>query len=654
MLSVNQVGLAFGGTDLFKDISFQINPGERIGLVGRNGAGKSTLLSLIAGKMSVDSGKISLPNDFKIGFLTQDIPPSGDNTVWEEAASSFKEIQALESKMEEQTKQLETRTDYESPSYMDLINELSNNQETYQMLGGYTYQAEMEKVLIGLGFLSNDFHKPLTSFSGGWQMRVELAKILMQDNDVLLLDEPTNHLDIESIMWLEQFLADSPQAIILVSHDRTFLNNATTRTLEIVLGKSYDFPCPYYKYLSLREEIREKQRQAKANQEKEIKQTEELIERFRYKASKASFAQSLIKKLDKIDRIAVDEEDTRNMRFKFPPAPRSGKVVAKLVDIHKHYGPKHVLKGFDMEIVRGQKIAFVGQNGQGKSTLVKVLAENLDFTGSIDLGHQISLGYYAQNQAEVLDGSKTVLETIEDSAPEEMRSFARKMLGNFMFTGDNVGKKVSVLSGGERGRLALCQLMLNPINFLILDEPTNHLDMQAKDVLKQSLANYDGTLIVVSHDREFLSDLADITYEFKDGKIIQHLGGIEYFLDQKKMQNMRQVELGLKEKPVSKLEQKAKNKRVSKNELKKIEKNLKNAEKFEKNAQNKYENFQKELDALENILSNPIEFKKMSEDPDFYINYEQLKKKLDDSFNAWEEAVEKSSSLQKELGEIEA
>ena len=653
MLSVNQVGLAFGGTDLFKDISFQINPGERIGLVGRNGAGKSTLLKLIAGELSLDSGKISFPNGFKIGFLTQDIPPSGENTVWEEAASSFVEIQTLESKMEEQTNQLETRNDYESEQYMDLIDNLSSNQEIYQMLGGYTYQADMEKVLIGLGFLSQDFHKALSSFSGGWQMRVELAKILMQNNDVLLLDEPTNHLDIESIIWLEQFLSDSPQAVILVSHDRTFLNNATTRTVEIVLGKSYDFPCAYYKYLSLREEIREKQRQAKANQEKEIKQTEQLIQRFRYKASKASFAQSLIKKLDKVDRIAVDEEDTRNMTFRFPPAPHSGKVVAHLSDIHKHYGHKHVLQGIDMEIVRGQKIAFVGQNGQGKSTLVKVLAENLDFEGSIDLGHNISLGYYAQNQAEVLDGNKTVLQTIEDSAPEDVRSSARKLLGNFMFTGDNVGKKVSVLSGGERGRLALCQLMLNPVNFLVLDEPTNHLDMQAKDVLKKSLASYEGTLIVVSHDREFLQGLADMTYEFRDGKIQQHLGGIEYFLEQKKMQNMRQVEIGLKEKSSSNSAKSDRPDKTRRDELKKFERDYKNACQSDQKAQKLYENLQQELDNLENEMAEPSSFKRISKEPDFYNKYEQLKSKVEESFNFWEKSLEISSKALTILKKIE-
>ena len=644
MLSVHQVGLAFGGTDLFKDISFLVNPGERIGLVGRNGAGKSTLLKLIAGHYAPDTGGVSTPSGFRIGFLTQDIPPKPSTTVWEEAASSFVEIKALEAQMEGWNEQLATRTDYESDAYMKIIEDLTHAQEEYQMRGGYTYQADMERVLIGLGFKAVDFHKALSTFSGGWQMRVELAKILMQNNDLLLLDEPTNHLDIESILWLEQFLSDSPQAVILVSHDRTFLNNATTRTIEIVLGKSYDFPCPYYKYLKLREEIREKQRQAKANQDKEIKQTEQLIERFRYKASKASFAQSLIKKLDKVDIIEVDDEDTRSMRFKFPPAPHSGKVMARLDGIHKHYGEKHVLKGLDLEFVRGQKVAFVGQNGQGKSTLVKILAEHLAHEGRLEWGHQVQVGYYAQNQAEALDGSKTVLATIEDDCPEEIRKSARKLLGNFMFAGDDVEKKVNVLSGGERGRLALCQLMLNPINMLILDEPTNHLDMQAKDVLKQSLESYEGTLVVVSHDREFLQGLANMTYEFKDGKIKQYLGGIEYFLEQRKMQSMREVELQQDAKKQLKVE--AANKAAKQNQpaasredLKQTEKAVRQAERDEQKAQEAFEIAHVALDAVDQVMANPVEFKKVSAEPDFYARYEALQKASEQAFQGWEKAT---------------
>ena len=541
---------------------------------------------------------------------------------------------------------LEEANKADSMRYGDILHEL-------ETAGIYELENKAERILSGLGFKDEDIYKPINHLSGGWQMRVELAKILMQNNDLLLLDEPTNHLDIESILWLEQFLSDSSQAVILVSHDRTFLNNATTRTIEIVLGKSYDFPCPYYRYLSLRAEIREKQRQAKANQDKEIKATEQLIERFRYKASKASFAQSLIKKLDKVDIIEVDDEDTRSMRFKFPPAPHSGKVVVRMEGIHKHYDEKHVLRGLDLELVRGQKVAFVGQNGQGKSTLVKILAENLKHEGSLEWGHQVQLGYYAQNQAEALDGSKTVLATIEEAAPEELRKSARKLLGNFMFAGDDVEKKVSVLSGGERGRLALCQLMLNPINLLILDEPTNHLDMQAKDVLKQSLESYEGTLVVVSHDREFLHGLANMTYEFKEGKIKQYLGGIEYFLEQRKMQSMREVELQQDVKKQLKADAAAKNlkdakaPKATREAVKVVEKDLRSAEREEKKAQELFEKAHAALDAVDQLMANPVEFKKVSSEPDFYARYEALQKESERTFGLWEKASAELERCQK-------
>lgn len=645
MLSVHQVSLSFGGSDLFKGISFQVNPGDRIGLVGRNGAGKSTLLKLIAGRYRADSGKISYPSDFSIGFLTQDMPPAPTASVWDEAASSFIEIKRLEADIESMTAEMGTRTDYESDAYMELLDRFHHAQERFQHIGGYTYQADLERVLLGLGFKSTDFHQPLNSFSGGWQMRVELAKILLQHHDVLLLDEPTNHLDIESILWLEEFLAESNQAIILVSHDRTFLNNATNRTLEIVLGKGYDYNVPYFKYLTLREEIREKQRQAKANQDKEIKHTQELVDRFRAKASKASFAQSLIKKLDRIEVIEVDDEDTRQMRFKFPPAPHSGKIMARLHGIHKHYGPKHVLRGLDLEFVRGQKIAFVGQNGQGKSTLVKILTEALAYEGKIEWGHQVQLGYYAQNQAEVLDGTKTVLQTIEDAAPDEIRKNARKLLGNFMFAGDDVEKKVRVLSGGERGRLALCQLMLNPINLLVLDEPTNHLDMAAKDVLKQALLQYDGTLIVVSHDREFLEGLCNLTFEFRDGKIKPYLGGIEYFLEQRKMESMRAMEVAGVQKAAAAAQAaasapKAEVKR-SREEQKRLEAELRSAQKAMEAAEKTYEAAQAALDAMDAEVANPEVFKERSMDPAFFKNYEELQHAVHAQFEVWAEAQDR-------------
>ncbi|MFN5087480.1 MAG: ABC-F family ATP-binding cassette domain-containing protein [Bacteroidota bacterium] len=647
MLSVHQVSLSFGGSDLFKGISFQVNPGDRIGLVGRNGAGKSTLLKLIAGRFAPDSGKISFPSDFSIGFLTQDMPPAPNASVWDEAASSFTEIKRLEAEMESMTEEMGTRTDYESDAYMALLDRFHHAQERFQHIGGYTYQADLERVLLGLGFKATDFHQPLNSFSGGWQMRVELAKILLQHHDVLLLDEPTNHLDIESILWLEEFLAESNQAIILVSHDRTFLNNATNRTLEIVLGKGYDYHVPYFKYLALRDEIREKQRQAKANQDKEIKHTQELVDRFRAKASKAAFAQSLIKKLDRIDVIEVDDEDTRQMRFKFPPAPHSGKIMARLHGIQKHYGPKHVLRGLDLEFVRGQKIAFVGQNGQGKSTLVKILAEGLAHEGQIEWGHQVQLGYYAQNQAEVLDGTKTVLETIEDAAPDEIRKSARKLLGNFMFGGDDVEKKVRVLSGGERGRLALCQLMLNPINLLVLDEPTNHLDMAAKDVLKQALLQYDGTLIVVSHDREFLEGLCTLTFEFREGRIKPYLGGIEYFLEQRKVESLRAMEGAGAQKAAAAASAVAAAAAAgaapkrNRDEQKRLESELRSAQKTMDEAEKAYEAAQAALDAMDAEVSNPETFKERSMDPAFFKNYEELQHAVHAQFEVWAEAQER-------------
>ena len=654
MLSVHQISLAFGGEELFKDISFQLNPGQRLGLVGRNGAGKSTLLKLIAGQMCQDSGNINTPTGFTIGFLTQDLRVSTDLTVWDACALAFGDIQRLEAEMAEMTEQMGTRTDYESQEYLDLIDKFHKAQEHFQQIGGYTFQGDMERVLKGLGFKQEDFHKELNTFSGGWQMRVELAKILLQQNDLLLLDEPTNHLDIESIMWLEKFLAESSQAVILVSHDRTFLNNATNRTLEIVLGRSYDFPAPYFKYLVLREEIREKQRQAAINQQREIKHTEQLIEKFRYKASKAAFAQSLIKKLDKMDRLEVDVEDHRAMNIKFPPAPHSGKVVLKLENIHKHYGPKHVLRGLDLELVRGDKVAFVGQNGQGKSTLVKIIADQLEHEGDVTVGHQVQIAYYAQDQADALDGNLTVLETIEHAAPENMRPLARKMLGNFMFSGEDVEKKVKVLSGGERGRLAMCKLMLRPMNVLIMDEPTNHLDMVAKDVLKAALNTYDGTLILVSHDREFLAGLAHVTFEFKDGQVKQHLGGIEYFLEQRQLEDMRALE---SQKQVKEQQAKAKpggQHKAQRALIKDLEKQVKQAERAMTKAQEAYESAQSELDAMDAILADPAQFKAASSDPDYYTKYEAQQKQTEAAFTSWEEASESFNARKASLEEAKA
>ena len=486
MLSVQNMTVSFGGETLFSDISFRLAAGDRVGLVGKNGAGKSTLLHLIAKDQEPTSGSISKEKDIRLGFLRQDIDFEKGRTVLEEAYQAFEEIKQLEAQMEQINEALVTRTDYETDSYNDLIIALNDATERYELIGGYNYQGTTERILHGLGFQARDFDKSTDTFSGGWRMRIELAKLLLQDNDILLLDEPTNHLDIESIIWLEEFLTKYRGAVVLVSHDKMFLDNTSNRTIEIVAGRIYDYKKPYSAYLLLREEIMTQQRAAQKNQAKEIEQTEKLIERFRAKASKAAMAQSLIKKLDKIERIEVDAEDNTAMKLRFPVAQQPGKVVLLAENISKNYGPKKVLKQVNVEIERGTKTAFVGQNGQGKSTLAKIIVDEIDFEGSCNLGHNVMLGYFAQNQAEYLDGSLSLLQTMEDAATDDNRSSVRDMLGAFMFRGDDVEKKVKVLSGGERNRLALCKLLLSPFNVLVMDEPTNHLDIRSKNVLKEA------------------------------------------------------------------------------------------------------------------------------------------------------------------------
>ena len=543
MLNIHQLAIAFQGDDLFENISFRLQSGNRIGLIGKNGAGKSTLLKIISGELEYDSGQISFEKkDLKIGFLKQDIDFTYGRTILEESYEAFSEIKSLERQLEKINVQLSERTDYESQIYHELMVDLNEIQHQYEILGGYNYQGETEKILIGLGFKRSDFDKLTDTFSGGWRMRIELAKLLLQKNDILLLDEPTNHLDIESIIWLEQFLKNCPGAVVIVSHDKMFLDNVTNRTIEIVLGQIYDMPKSYSKYLKLRAEQKALQISAQKNQQKQIEHTEKLIEKFRAKATKASMAQSLIKKLDKIDRIRVDEDDNSVMSVKFPISINPGKVVLEIKNISKSYGDLEVLKDVDLMIERGQKIAFVGQNGQGKSTLAKILVGELSAKGHLNLGHNVQLGYFAQNQAEYLDGKKTVLNTMIDAANETNRSKVRDILGAFLFRGETVDKYVSVLSGGERNRLALAKLLLQPLNVLVMDEPTNHLDIQSKNVLKAALKNFAGTLVLVSHDREFLQGLNDVIYEFKDQKIKPYLGDINFYLEQRQLQNLREVE----------------------------------------------------------------------------------------------------------------
>ncbi|MEQ8625707.1 MAG: ABC-F family ATP-binding cassette domain-containing protein [Vicingaceae bacterium] len=543
MVGVNNASLHFADRAIFNDISFIVNKQDRIGLVGKNGAGKSTILKALAGEQSLDKGNISFPTGLTVGYLPQDMDFISGRTVWAETESSFSKSLALQQKIDRINVQLAEREDYESDSYMDLLNDLADLNEKLNLMGVDTMEAEIEKILIGLGFERKDFERQTDEFSGGWRMRIELAKILLQNSDLLLLDEPTNHLDIESIQWLEEFLNTYPGAVVLISHDRAFLDNLTSRTVEISLGKIYDYNAPYTKYLDLRKERREQEIAAYNNQQKQIKDTEEFIERFRAKATKAVQVQSRIKQLNRMDKIEIDVEDTSTMRFTFPPAPHSGKVSLKVDDVAKAYDGKVVFKGVNFSIERGDKIAFVGKNGEGKSTLSRLITGSEKPTeGDIEKGYQVKLGYFAQNQAEILDPEKTVFETIDEAARGEIRTKIRSLLGSFLFGGEEVDKKVKVLSGGERARLAMCKLLLEPANLLVLDEPTNHLDIRSKEILKDALIRYDGTLIIISHDRDFLKGMTEKLYEFTNGKVKEHLGGIDAFLHDKKAADMRSWE----------------------------------------------------------------------------------------------------------------
>ena len=542
MLNIHDLTVSFSGEDLFSGITFKLNAGNRIGLVGKNGAGKTTLLKIISGEQEYDKGSIAIEKDISIGFLKQDIDFEEGRTVLEEAYEAFKEIKTIEKELEEINIELAERTDYESEYYHDLMHKLDDLSHRYELIGGYNYQGETERILQGLGFQSKDFNMPTNIFSGGWRMRIELAKLLLQNHDILLLDEPTNHLDIESIIWFENFLKNFNGAIMMVSHDKMFLDNVTNSTIEISLGKIYNFKKPYSEYLLLRKEITEKQLQSQKNQEKEIKQTEQLIEKFRAKANKASMAQSLIKKLNRVERIEVDVEDNAVMNVRFPVSIVPGKVVIEAENVAKNYGDNQVLENVNLLIERNSKIAFIGQNGQGKSTLAKMIVGDIDFDGKLKLGHNVQIGYFAQNQVDYLEGDLTVLQTMEEAANDSNRIRVRDMLGSFLFRGDDVEKKVKVLSGGERNRLALCKMLLAPFNVLIMDEPTNHLDIASKNVLKKALQQFEGTLILVSHDRDFLQNLTEKVYSFKDGNIKEYLGDINYFLEQHDLDDMREVE----------------------------------------------------------------------------------------------------------------
>ncbi|MCR1025435.1 ABC-F family ATP-binding cassette domain-containing protein [Cellulophaga baltica] len=629
MLNIHNLSVSFAGEYLFEEISFRLNTGDRVGLIGKNGAGKSTLLKLLSKEMQPDTGIIASDKEVRIGFLKQDLDFEQGRTVLEEAYQAFEEIIALEKKLAYTNEQLAERTDYESDGYSKLIEDLSDITHHYEILGGYNYQGETEKILQGLGFKREDFDKHTDTFSGGWRMRIELAKLLLQNNDVLLLDEPTNHLDIESIIWLEQFLRGSSSAVAIVSHDKMFLDNVTNRTIEISLGRIYDYNKPYSEFLVLRKEIQEQQLSAQRNQEKQIQQTEKLIEKFRAKASKATMAQSLIKKLDKLDRIEVDEDDNSVMNLKFPISVTPGRVVVEIEDLSKHYGEKEVLNNIDLLIERDIKTAFVGQNGQGKSTLAKIIVGELEHQGRLKLGHNVQIGYFAQNQAEYLDGNKTILNTMIDAANETNRSKVRDILGSFLFRGDEVDKYVKVLSGGERNRLALAKMLLQPFNVLVMDEPTNHLDIKSKNVLKQALQSFEGTLILVSHDRDFLQGLTSNVYEFKDGAIKEYLGDIDFYLEQRKVEDFREIEK-------KQVQVKQKVKKVVATEISyEDQKKLKSLNNKLSSVESTISQLEKEIKQIDKDLLNNYEATIAK--PNFFESYEKKKKTLKQLMEQWEE-----------------
>ncbi len=545
MISVDGLTVEFGGTTLFKDISFVINDKDRIALMGKNGAGKSTLLKIIAGERTTSSGKISAPKDAVIAYLPQHLMTDDNRTVFEEAAQAFAQIFEMEQQIEALNLEMSTRTDYESDSYYTLIEQVSTLSEKFYAIEEINYDAEVEKILIGLGFRREDFHRPTSEFSGGWRMRIELAKILLKKPDLILLDEPTNHMDIESIQWLEEFLITSAKAVILISHDRAFVDNITTRTIEVTMGRIYDYKVNYSQYLTLRQERREQQLKQFEEQRRMIADNQEFIDRFKGTYSKTNQVQSRVKMLDKLTLVEIDEEDNSALRLKFPPSPRSGNYPVVLEGMTKKYDQHLVFADASLTIQRGERVAFVGKNGEGKSTLVKGLMGEIEYEGSLILGHNTMIGYFAQNQASLLDEESTVFQTIDDVAKGDIRTKIKDILGAFMFGGDNLTKKVKVLSGGERTRLAMIKLLLEPVNLLILDEPTNHLDMKTKDILKSALLDFDGTLILVSHDRDFLSGLVTKVFEFGNQQVKEHLGDINSFLQKKKMDNLRELERNL-------------------------------------------------------------------------------------------------------------
>jgi len=630
MISVNQLGVSFGGFDLLKNISFLIGDKDRIGLVGKNGAGKSTMLKIMAGEQELTSGTISCAKDLNIGYLPQHLIVKDTRNVFEETRTAFSEMLKMKDEIHRINDEISTRKDYESDDYMNLVNRFSELNERYQILGGSHFEADIEMTLKGLGFERSDFTRQTSEFSGGWRMRIELAKILLRKPNMFLLDEPTNHLDIESIQWLEDFLKNYDGAMMVVSHDRAFLNNITNRTIEISLGRIYDFKASYDKYLELKEEQKESQIAAYNNQQKLIQDTKEFIARFRYKPTKAVQVQARARMLEKLDIVEVDQDDNSRLNIKFPPAIRSGKVVVTCKKLTKNYGDLCVLKDIDLTIERGDKIAFVGKNGEGKTTLARVILNQLDYEGEMKIGHNVKVGYFAQNQAMLLDDDLTVFETVDQIAVGEIRTKIRKILGSFMFSGDDIDKKVSVLSGGERTRLAMIRLLLQPVNFLVLDEPTNHLDMRSKDMLKKALAEYDGTVLVVSHDRDFLDGLVKCVYEFKDKKIRQHIGGIYEFLRDKKLDSLKELERNTKPSGNDYSKKKEPVQKLSYEEQKEISRNFNRLKKTIHKEEEKIAQIEKNIDEFDKQMANSNDL-----DNNVFEEYNKLKSELEKLIERW-------------------
>jgi len=633
MISVEQLTVEFGGSPLFDEISFLVNSKDKIALVGKNGAGKTTLLKIFAGKQPPTRGRITIPKDLSIGYLPQHMIHNEGTTVMQEAEKAFEHITDLQAEIERMNMELAERTDYESNDYHEFLDHLTHQNELLQIIGSGNFYAEIEKTLLGLGFLRTDFDRQCSEFSGGWRMRIELAKILLQRPEVLLLDEPTNHLDIESIQWLENFLTTSNSAILLVSHDRAFIDAVTNRTIEISLGKIYDYNVNYSKYVQLRVERHEQQVRAYENQQKMIADTEEFIARYRYQATKAIQVQSRVKQLEKLERLEVDLEDNSRLSLKFPPAPRSGSIPVEMEHLSKAYGSHLILDNIGMIINRGEKVAFVGKNGEGKSTLVKCIMSEIEYSGILKLGHNVKIGYFAQNQASLLDESKTVFETIDYVAVGDIRTKIRDILGAFMFGGEASDKKVKVLSGGERSRLAMIRLLLEPVNLLILDEPTNHLDMRSKDVLKEAIKAFDGTVIVVSHDREFLNGLVNKVYEFGNKKVREHLGGIYEFLQYKKMDSLRELEVSNSLKAASD----AKDKSVSDNKLsyearKELNRKIKKAEKAVEEVEQMVSKLESEIAGMDIQLQLP----EKASDNEYIMLYQKKQRELEQKVYEWE------------------